>query len=122
MKRHLPLSIAVILVLGAAFSVAATQSKRIDEASPLNGKSVIIEMKGAYFGVKENVRFESVGRLDYIVVPMNDAGANQSYEHWWRLDEVYAIKVFDSKEEALAHDKKTSPFRKPNETSNERSQ
>ena len=110
MKRILIASISAFVVLGTVVSIAATQNTSRPSASPLLGKSVIIEMDGVIFGVNENIRFETVGQNDYIVVRMQH---DVSYDHWMRLDRVRGIKVFDSKESATAHNEKTSAVRTP---------
>jgi len=117
MKRILIASISTVVALGTVVSIAATQNTSRPSTSPLHGKSVIIEMDGVIFGVTENIRFETVGQVDYIVVPMQH---DVSYDHWWRLDRVRGIKVFDSKESAIAHNKKTSPVRSPEPVGSEK--
>ena len=106
----MPLEPKTTTAIGTVVSIAATQNASPPSKSPLHGKAVIIEMDGVIFGVNENIRFETVGQIDYIVVPMQH---DVSYDHWMPLDRVRGIKVFDSKESATAHNKKTSAVRTP---------
>lgn len=112
MARYKLPAIGLLVLLGALASLAATHEGKAKPDSPLAGKAVIIEMDGIYFGVKENVRFETIGSQDFIVVPMQYKNVAEHYDHWWRLDRVTGLKVFDSLDDAVAYDKKTSPFRK----------
>ncbi|PQO28150.1 hypothetical protein [Blastopirellula marina] len=111
MTRYKLPAIGLLVLLGALASLAATHEGEAKTDSPLAGKAVIIEMNGNYFGVKENVRFETIGSLDFIVVPMQYKNVAEHYDHWLRLDRVTGLKVFDSLDDAVAYDKKTSPFR-----------
>ena len=117
MKRILIASISTVVALGTLVSIAATQNTSRPNTSTLQGKSVIIEMDGRIFGVHEDIRFETVGQIDFFVVPMQH---DESYDHWLRLDRVRGIKVFDSKESAIAHNRKTSPIRSSEPVSSEK--
>ena len=101
-----------ILGIGAVVTSLNAQSNSTapvkQDIPTLSGKSVIIERDGWYIGVKENVRFASVGQRDFIVVPMNYKDG-ESYDYWMGLERISGLKVFEKMEEAIAHDKKTSP-------------
>jgi hypothetical protein len=104
MKR-ISLSVAVLFVLaGVIGSVAATHATSSPADQRLAGKVVIVEAKGVTFGISENVRFESLGQHDYIVVPMQVGTTEAKHDYWLSLDQVLALRVFDSMEQAVASD------------------
>jgi hypothetical protein len=106
------LIVIAILGIGAAVTSLNAQSNSTETISQdipnLNGKSVIIERDGWYIGVKEDVRFASVGQRDFLVVPMNHKDG-ESYNYWIGLEKISGLKVFEKLEDAISHDKKTSP-------------
>lgn len=112
MSRYLIPAFGTLMILSVLTTLCADPGATPRKVSPLDGKAVIVEMDGIYFGVKKNVRFESIGNQDFIVIPMTSAAGGETFDNWWRLDRVTQLKVFDSMEAAVAHDKKTSPFRK----------
>jgi len=104
MKR-VALSVAALIVLvGVIGSMAAMHSTSSPADQSLAGKAVIVVAKGMDLGISENARFESSGRHDYIVVPMQVSGTKATYDFWLSLDEVLALSVFDSMEQAVASD------------------
>ncbi len=113
MKR-IALSIAASIVLaGVIGSVAATHATSSAADQRLAGKTVIVEAKGVTFGISENVRFESIGQHDYVVVPVQVGTTEAKHDYWLSLDQVLALRVFDSVEQAVASD----PSHQQNEVS-----
>ena len=114
MKRFIATAVFAISVLGIGVFVASTKAQTtsiapVSSSEPnLKGKFVIIEKENWYIGVKENVRFASVGNKDFIVVPMSHKDG-ESYDHWMGLEKISGLKVFEKMEDAIAYDKKTSP-------------
>jgi hypothetical protein len=113
MKR-ITLSVAVLVVLtGVIGSVAATHVTSSPADQRLVGKAVIVEAKGVTFGISENVRIESIGQHDFIVVPVQVGTTEAKHDYWLSLDQVLALRVFDSVEQAVA----SAPSHQQNETS-----
>ena len=103
MKR-VTLSLAVSIVLvGVIGSIAAMQGTSSPTTGPPTGKTVVVVAKGIDLGIRENVRFESIGQHDYIVVPMDPGETQAKHDVWLSLGEVVLLRVFDSKEDAVAY-------------------
>ena len=103
--KQIALSVAALVVLtGVIGSVAATHATSSPADQLLAGKSVIVEAKGVTFGISENVRFESIGQHDFIVVPVQVGTTEAKHDYWLSLDQVLALRVFDSMEQAVASD------------------
>lgn len=100
-----------VVLLGILMSMAATNTEPSPQESDLSGKAAIVEREGWYIGVKQNVRFETVGTKDFIVVPMTQDDST-TYDYWMPLDKIVGLKVFDTLNDAQAHDKKSSPYAK----------
>ena|SRR5690606_36151386 len=98
MNRYALLALTSVVVLGMAASLAATTSPSSD--SPLAGKIVLISQPRAIYGMHENVRFESVGQTDFIVVPIQATGETVTCDHWIPLKDVTLLRVFHSKADA----------------------
>ncbi|TWU23511.1 hypothetical protein [Novipirellula artificiosorum] len=106
MNRYVAPFVFLAVLIGTVFSIAATQDVPHQGDSRFAGKAVIIQTEGVYFGVRDDVRFESIGSTDYIVLSSRH---DRTYDQWYRLDIVDELKIFDSKEEALSYDKMARP-------------
>lgn len=114
--KQIALSVAALVVLtGIIGSVAATHATSSPADQRLAGKAVIVEAKGMTFGISENVRLESIGQHDYIVVPVQVGATEAKHDYWLSLDQVLALRVFDSVEQAVA----SAPSQQQNETSSQ---
>ncbi|MCA9213973.1 MAG: hypothetical protein KDB27_12965 [Planctomycetales bacterium] len=111
MNRLIPMAILTVVLLGTYMSMAATNSGPSPQEAGLSGKAVIVEREGWYIGVKQNVRIETVGTKDFIVVPMTQDDS-KTYDYWMPLDEIVGLKVFDKLNDAQAHDKRSSTYAK----------
>lgn len=111
MKMHHLAKICVLfaIVVGVLASIAATDSAN-HRAPDLTGKSVIVDREGWYIGVSENVRFVTIGKDSFIVIPSPESQAE--YDQWIPLEKVSGIKVFDELTDAEAYARQTSPFAK----------
>jgi hypothetical protein len=109
MKRHAFL--AAILALAAVAFVGIGAARTETPANPessFDGRPVIVEKKGVYFGVSEDARFQTIGTNSFIVfkiTPENGA----AYDYWQPLSDISNIKVFGSVADAKAYAKKSSP-------------
>lgn len=103
MKR-VTLSLAVSIVLvGVIGSIAAMQGPSSPATGPTTGKTVVVVAKGIKLGIHENVRFESIGQHDFIIIPMDPGDTQAKYEVWLSLGEVDLLRVFDAREDAVAY-------------------
>lgn len=103
MKR-VALSLTVLIVLvGVVASIAAMQGPSSPATGPTTGKTVVVVAKGIKLGIHENVRFESIGQHDFIIIPMDTGDTQAKYEVWLSLGEVDMLRVFDAREDAVAY-------------------
>lgn len=111
MKRHAFLAAILVLAVVAFVGIGAarTETPPPNLLSSFDGRPIIVESKGIYFGVSEHARFETVGTDSFIVLkvtPQNGA----PYDYWQPLSDISNIKVFDSVTDAKAFAKKLSPI------------
>jgi hypothetical protein len=103
MKRvTLSLTVSIVLV-GVIGSIAAMQGPSSPATGPTAGKTVVVVAKGIKLGIHENVRFESIGQHDFIIIPMDPGDTQAKYEVWLSLGEVDMLRVFDAREDAVAY-------------------
>lgn len=110
MNRRVISTLGVVILTGAFVSIASSQNADVERGNSLEGKAVIIQMERVHFGVKQDLRFETLGNRGFFVIPMQEQDGDH-YDHWWPMDKVTGLKVFDSVKDAKAYDKKTFPSR-----------
>ncbi|WP_145349777.1 hypothetical protein [Roseimaritima multifibrata] len=98
-KYVFPLLISLVAI-GSFASLAATTTTTTTSGSPLTGKCVLVSQPGVNYGVHGNARFESVGRTDFIVVPMQHTDPTVICDCWIPLKDVRLLQVFNSREDA----------------------
>lgn len=103
MKRILFVSMSVVAVLGAVFSLAAMPPKAQSDLPDLSGKVVVLERPGTRWGARENVRFETVGEKAFAVLPTY-TGTESEHESWVPLDELRGLRVFETMAAAEAYE------------------
>ncbi len=99
-KQALPIVI-VLVAIGTVASMAAIQTSGSDTS--LARKFVIVGHPGTSDRVSEDVRFESFGQTDFVVVPVPQPDKSSTYDYWIPLDEVSSMRVFDSKKDAKSY-------------------
>ncbi|MCC6511512.1 MAG: hypothetical protein IT423_20600 [Pirellulaceae bacterium] len=109
MLRYILPSLVVLLIAGGAYSIQGQQALEPGKGSSIDGKTVLIESDGEYFGPKEHVRFETVGNHTFIVIPMHYPQTDEKFLQWLPMEKVRQLKVFDSKEDAHSFAKRSSP-------------
>jgi len=96
MKKYVLPVLISLMALGVAASRAATDSP--SKESPLAGKFVLVSIRSQVFNnVYENVRFESVGETDFIVLPMRHGGTTVTNDYWLPLKDVTSLRVYHTK-------------------------
>lgn len=110
MKRHAFLAAIVALAAVAFVGVGAARTETpANPQSSFDGRPIIVEKKGMYFGVSENARFETVGTNSFIVFKITSED-EAAYDYWQPLGDISNIKVFDSVADAKAYAKKSNPL------------
>ena len=99
-----PLLIAIVMA-GSIFAFAAGDGESAVGKSRLSGKYVILDVRGKNrLGVGENVRVDSIGKHDFVVVPLKQKESQRTFEYWAPVSDITSMMVFDSRDDAAAHD------------------
>lgn len=97
--------LVAIAIFGSMFALAAGGDAATPGDSNLSGKYIILDVRGRNrLGVLENVRFDSIGKRDFVVVPLKHKESQRPFEYWAPVDDVTAMMVFASHEDATAYD------------------
>ena len=99
-----PLLIVIVLT-GSIFVFAAGDTSSGVRESQLSGKYVILDVRGKNrLGVGENLRIDSIGKHDFVVVPLKQKESQRTFEYWAPVSDITSMMVFDSRDDAVDYD------------------
>ena len=99
-----PLLIAIV-VAGSIYTLAADDADARGVKSNLSDKYVILDIRGRNrLGLIENVRFDSIGERDFVVVPLKHKSSQLPFEYWAPVTDITSMMVFDSRDDAVDYD------------------